>query len=419
MCGPVIERMTKVADQWLQDVLIAVYQRPAVTRGEITRATGLNPASVSHALRFLVNNGTIQKMGALQSRGGRRREVLKLNAESGYFVAVDLETTRLRVALTNLIGDVRYRQEEDLEFGQELDLQCLAQALDRVQRNLAPWQRSRILALGLSYPGVTDDAGRVTAVNLGWHKFPLAEKMRQITSLPVYLETSCRTYALAERWIGLAQDTPHCIFVEIGKGVGAGILADDRYLAGSSHMAGELGHVSVEPGAADQCNCGKQGCLEAIVSSSNIVRQYYESVDGGRVPAGVAVNAIFEKARHDDPAALRVIDRVSRALGLALSHLILLFNPRLIVLGGDVTQGDDMLLPRIRKELERHVPEFIRGTELCVTRLGQDIGLKGAALLAFRNSVRNPVLLKKLCKPIAETMETRRRGRLTRTLTPN
>ena len=408
--------MPKVADQWLEDVLIAVYQRPAVTREEITRATGLNPASVSHALQFLLHTGTIQKLGALQSRGGRRREVLKLNAESGYFVAVDLETTRLRVALTNLIGDVRHQHEEDLEFGQELDLRRLAHALDRVQRNLAAWQRSRVLALGLSYPGVTDDSGKVTAVNLGWRKFPLAEKLRQVTSLPIFLETSCRTYALAERWIGLAQNTPNCIFVELGKGVGAGILADDRYLAGSSHMAGELGHITVEPEAPDQCNCGKQGCLEAIVSSSNIVRQYYELANGSPGPAGGPVNAIFEKARNNDAVALRVMDRVGRALGLGLSHLIVLFNPRLIVLGGDVTQGYDLLLPRIRRELTRNVPEFIRETELCVTRLGQDIGLKGAALLAFRNSVKDPALLKKLCKPIAEALEGGRGARRTRSV---
>jgi predicted NBD/HSP70 family sugar kinase len=408
--------MPKIADQWLQDVLSAVYQRPAVTREEITKATGLNPASVSHALQFLLRTGTIQKMGALQSRGGRRREVLKLNAESGYFVAVDLETTRLRVALTNLIGDVRHRQEEDLEFGQELDLRSLAQALDRVQRNLAPWQLSRVLALGLCYPGVMDDAGKVTAVNLGWHKFPLAEKLRQVTPLPIFLETSCRTYALAERWIGLAQNTPNCVFVELGKGVGAGILADDRYLAGSRHMAGELGHLTVDPASSDRCNCGKQGCLEAIVSSPNIVRQYFELVDGAEAPSGISVNAIFEKARNHDPAALQVMDRVSRALGLGLSHLILLLNPRLIVLGGDVAQGDDLLLPRIRKEIARHVPEFVPETELCVTRLGQDIGLKGAALLAFRNSVKDPVLLKKLCKPITETLEGGRRTRRKRSV---
>src|ERR1700683_5230494 len=85
-------RMPKVADQWLKDVLIALYQRQAVTRDEILQATGLNPASASHALQHLLAVGVIQKMGSLKSRGGRRRELLKLNPEAGYFLAIDLET---------------------------------------------------------------------------------------------------------------------------------------------------------------------------------------------------------------------------------------------------------------------------------------------------------------------------------------
>ena len=120
------------------------------------------------------------------------------------------------------------------------------------------------------------------------------------------------------------------------------------------------------------------------------------------------LSAVLEKARNDDPLALQVLNRVSRALGLGLSHLVLLLNPGLIILGGDLMQGEDLLLPRIRKELATHVPGFMRTTELRVTSLGQDIGLKGAASLAFRNSVQNSDLLKKLCRPLYETLDTRK-----------
>jgi N-acetylglucosamine repressor len=401
--------MPKVAEQWLKDVLIALYQRQAVTRDEIIQATGLNPASVSHALQFLLRASTIQKMGSLQSRGGRRREVLKLNAEAGYFLAIDLETTRIRFALANLIGDIRYRREQDLEYGKELSVKSLVDGLELVQRNLAPWQRSRVLALGIAYPGVVDASGLVTAVNLGWRKFPLAEKLQHGAPWPVFLETSCRTYVLAERWLGQAQDCNNCIFVELGKGIGAGIVAADRYIEGNDQMAGEFGHITVDLGATDECLCGKRGCLEAIASGPNIVRQYSQLTDGVHPPSdGIQLRAIFEKARNHDAAALQVLDRVGRVLGVGLSHLILLLNPDLIILGGDLMQGEDLLLPRIRKELALHVPEFIRPAQLRVTSLGQDIGLKGAASLAFRNSVQNSDLLKKLCRPMSETLDSRK-----------
>jgi N-acetylglucosamine repressor len=413
--------MPKVADQWLKDVLIALYQRQAVTRDEILQVTGLNPASASHALQYLLAVGTIQKMGSLKSSGGRRRELLKLNPEAGYFLAMDLDTTRIRFALTNLIGDIRYREEQDLDFGNEMKIRCLLDGLERVQRNLAPWQRARVLAVGIAHPGVVDASGLVTAVNLGWCKFPLAEQLRQVTPLPVFLETWCRTYILAEKWLGQAQDCNNCIFVELGRGVGAGIVAADHYVEGSNQMAGEFGHITIDMEAADECLCGKRGCLEAIASGPNIIRQYLQLLNGSRRGnKGMQLSAVLEKARNDDPLALQVVNRVSRALGLGLSHLVLLLNPGLIILGGDLMQGEDLLLPRIRKELAMHVPGFMRTTELRVTSLGQDIGLKGAASLAFRNSVQNSDLLKKLCRPLSETLDTRKPlsgPRLARSLT--
>src|SRR5882762_2266927 len=266
--------MSRIPAPWLKSILLTIYPKPAITRDEIIRSTGLNPASVSQALQHLLSSGTVLKVGELKSRGGRRREVLRLNPEAGYFIAVDLERARIRYALTNLVGDIRYRWEQELEFGAGLEVSDLLRGLQMVQRNLASWQHSRLLAVGISCPGFIHENGLVTAVNLGWRKFPLSEKLQEATSLPFFLCTACRAYILAERRLGRAQGCDHCIYIEAGKGLGAGIVAGGKYLEGRDHMAGELGHMTVEPGATDPCNCGKRGCLEAIASSSAIVRQY-------------------------------------------------------------------------------------------------------------------------------------------------
>lgn len=281
----------------------------------------------------------------------------------------------------------------------------LLRGLKMVQRNLAPWEYSRLLAAGISCPGFIQEDGLVTAVNLGWRRFPLAEKLKEATSLPLFLDTACRAYVLAERRLGCAQGCDNCIFIEIGKGIGAGIVMDGRYLDGRDHMAGEFGHITIDPAAVDPCNCGKRGCLEAISSSSAIVRQY-KNICGLSAAGndGIRLNDIFEKARNNEAAALSVIDRASQALALGLSHLIMIFNPGLIILGGDLLQGEDLLVPRIKSMIPAHLPEFAKETEIRVTSLGLDIGLKGAAFLAFQNSVGHPELMKKLCSPLAETI---------------
>jgi len=397
--------MSRIPAQWLKSILLTIYAKPAITRDEIIRNTGLNPASVSQALQHLSSSGTILKVGELKSSGGRRRGVLKLNPEAGYFVAVDLETSRIRYALTNLVGDIRYRWEQELEFGKGVDVTDLLHGMEMVQRNLMEWQYSRLLGVGISCPGIIHENGCVTAVNLGWKEFPLTEKLREATSLPVALETACRSYVLAERWLGCAQGFDNCIYIEIGKGVGAGIVVNGRYLEGRDHMAGEFGHITIDSAASDLCHCGKRACLEAIASSSSVVRQYCEISRLSAVGKDrVRLSDVFENARNNEPAALSVIDRASKALGLGLSHLIILFNPALIILGGELLQGEDLLVPRIKRALAAHLPEFVKETEVTVTSLGLDIGLKGAAFCAFRNSVSDPDLIKKLCTPLTETI---------------
>jgi len=155
--------MRKIADQWLRDILLVLYQRRHVTRAEIIQDTGLNPASVSHALRFLLDHGTVLKVGDLESEGGRKPEVLNLNPEAAYFVAIDLEGQRIRFALMNLAGDLRYRWEEDLEWGEPLDVNKLFIGIAKLLRNLDARQHGRVLAAGVSYPGLLDTQGRLTA----------------------------------------------------------------------------------------------------------------------------------------------------------------------------------------------------------------------------------------------------------------
>ena len=156
----------KIADEWLRQILSLLYRRRYLSRSEIIEATGLNAASVSHALRYLLRRGVLHKAGECEGDAGRRREVFTLNSEAGYFVALDLEGDRLRFALTNFVGDVRCRWEESLQFREPLKPEKVVEGIARVTRDLDQSQLSRVLAVGVSYPGLLDAEGRLSAVNL-------------------------------------------------------------------------------------------------------------------------------------------------------------------------------------------------------------------------------------------------------------
>ncbi len=396
----------KIADQWLRGILGTLYQRSTVTRAEIIEATGLNVASVSHGIKQLLRSGTIFRIGELESNGGRKREVLRLNGDAAYLIAVDLEGTRIRFAVTNLLGDIRYRFEEDIEFGVRLEMRRVVNGIRMALRNLSVPQRSRILAMGMSHPGVTGRDGRITAVNVGWRGVPLREELQGFFEFPIFSEDAHQTCVLAEHWFGRAQNCNNFVYVGVGNGIGAGIFVDGKPLTGRNQMNGELGHVTVDRNAPDRCNCGKTGCLEAIGSTPNIVRQYLALKKRTEEHmAGALIREVFEMGRKRDKDAVAVLDRAARALGFGLACLANLLNPEMIILGGDIVSGEDVFLPTVREELlAQTLPEFRQGLTLSVSSLGPDIGLKGAASLAFRNSLLDPVLLARMCSPVLRAM---------------
>lgn len=397
--------MAKISDRWLRKILRVLFERRHSTRGEIARATGLNAATVSQTLRCLLRCRVVEKAGRVRSVAGRRREELRLNSEAGYFVAVDLEGTRVRFGLTNFLGDVRYRWEEPVLFGSKFEMSTFARGVDKVLSNLAPDERRRVIAMGVSYSGVMDHEGRVTAVNLGWKDFPLAEEIACVVDFPFFLGSECFVKLMAEHWLGAARDSGNCFFITVANGVGFAGLCNGHPMLGRDGNAGELGHVTVDPDAPDRCKCGKNGCLEAIASSPNMVRQYRERAGRPqpKVLLGEQVMEVFHQARLDDPAAVAVVERAAHYLGLALANVVNLLNPDLIVVGGDLIHAQDLFLPRIQAELARHVlPEIYASLEVRFSALGFDSGLVGAACLAFHHSLRDAALLRKICSGTEE-----------------
>lgn len=399
-----MNKTRRIPDRWLRNILTTLYERREMTRAQIMGSTQLNVASMSLALKHLLSRGVILKMGTLKSTGGRRREVLKLNAEAGYFVTADLEGECLRFAVTNLVGDIRYRWVEDIEIGKFLDVERIADGIQRLLQNLDHLERSRVIAVGISCPGLVEEGARVSAVNIGWSRVPLLVRLRKRISLPIFLEGAGRIAALAERWLGAAKNSDNFLYIVFGAGVGVSGFIDGKLLRGFKGLGGELGHITINPDAEERCNCGKKGCLEAIVSSPSIVLQYLAMKgDGGEMPAKARLADVFEAARHGESAALSVLDRMQQTLTVALSFVTIVLSPEIIVLGGELASGEDLLLSRIRQGVLSSIPETLRrACEIKMSALGLDIGLKGAASLAFHESMHDAKLLREICRPPAE-----------------
>ena len=228
----------------------------------------------------------------------------------------------------------------------------MIEGIRKVRREVPRGGDGAIASVAISYPGSMDSDGAIHAVNLGWSGLPLEKILRRALHLPVFLERDDFTSVLAERWLGRGQESRYWLHLETGNGVGLGIFNGGDPVRGFRHMAGEIGHVIAEPDASDLCNCGRRGCVEAIASSPNIVRQYLEASEITGYSEGFSVTEVFERARLGDAKARAVIERVGRVLGRTLAFAANLLNPELIVLSGDIADASELLVPLIEQKCE-------------------------------------------------------------------
>lgn len=236
-------------------------------------------------------------------------------------------------------------------------------------------------ALGVVVPGLVDAAAGMArySENLGWRDVPFARRLSGATGLPVAFDHDVRAAGTAEQQLGAGRGRRDVAFVPIGTGIAAALVLDGRPYAGGG-WAGEIGHIDVGSGLA--CACGGTGCLETVATAAAISRRYTQrSGHPVRGALGVA-----ERLAAGDPDAAVVWDEAVDALAFALAVTAAVAAPELIVIGGGLSRAGDILLQPLRRRLDARITAPQRRPELRITALGEQAGLLGAALLAWREA---------------------------------
>jgi len=311
---------------------------------------------------------------------------------SEYAVGVDLGGTNLRVAAFAAEGRIldRLSAPTRIEAGREALMQAISGGVHRIIERRSG---DRLLAVGIGVPGfILIEKGIVTkSPNLpGLENFAMREDLERRLGCPVILENDANAAALGEKWRGAGRGVDDLVLLTLGTGIGGGILSRGRVLHGYLGMAGELGHITVEPRDGAPCGCGSQGCLEAHASATAIVRLAEQEIRAGRLPALAGQSApitsemVYQAAAGGDAAARSVFERMGRALGLGLAILINTFNFPLYLLSGGVLPAWDLFAPAMFEEARRRSLTLRQtDTRIAKAELGEDAGLFGAAYPAL------------------------------------
>jgi glucokinase len=243
-----------------------------------------------------------------------------------------------------------------------------------------------VRALGIGMPGPLDPTRGlvISPGNLpGFINVPLNRILTRRTGIRSYLHHDAHLAALAEHRHGAAKGSRNVIYVTVSTGIGAGLILDGRLYSGAGGIAGEVGHIVVQPGGP-LCSCGNHGCVEALASGTAIARQ--ARVLGARDRQSIlrsfeipTAADVVRAARQGDLRALQILEAAGTALGIAMGTLVNLFNPDLIVLGGSVINaGRPLLAPMHRSMVSSSWKAARRGLRVVKPALGADVGLIGA-----------------------------------------
>jgi glucokinase len=305
-----------------------------------------------------------------------------MSQRSRYLVGVDLGGTNIVAGALaeDGIGDVIALRSEPTrsDQGAEAVIDRIVRMIDTViVETIAQTgaRRDDVIGIGVGAPGPLDRKRGivVTTPNLGWTNYPLRDVIAERARLPVRIDNDANCATLGEWWLGAAKGASNVIGMTIGTGIGGGVIIGGRLYHGSSDVAGEIGHATIDV-TGRLCKCGNYGCLEAYASGPSIAARAREAVSGdadamllrmvGGDPDKITAATVYEAAKRGDDAALDVVRETSRFLGAGIANLLNIFNPGVVVIAGGVTQAGDTLFVPLRREVRKRA--FKPAVDACV-----------------------------------------------------
>lgn len=361
------------------------------TVADLCKELNLSAPKVATLVNELIADNILKDFGKIDSTGGRRPNIFGLLPESGFFLGVDVKQNHVNIGLTNLQKDIVH-----LSLNLPYALENNSQSLDELCRLIKSFikgssiSKDKILGLGLNLSGRINYATGYSYSFFHFNEEPLSKVIESQIGIKVFLENDSRAMAFGEFSSGIVKDEKNVLFLNLDYGLGMGILINSQLYYGKSGFAGEFGHI---PSFKNEiiCHCGKKGCLETEASGWALTRSFREKLRNGSSSAltskiesieDIRLEDIIEAANNDDTLAIELIADIGEKLGRGIATLINIFNPELVILGGNLLATGEYLILPIKSTLNKYTLSLVNNdTQIKVSNLGDKAGVVGACLL--------------------------------------
>ena len=333
---------------YANEIFHRIRLEPRISQRDIVARTGFDKSTVSSIVnRFHELGLIVRQPNSPQKRPGRPTEGLSISPHSGVLIGVQIDYGELAFVVAGLDGQPLESYSQPFS-GKLRGLETtVAEGVQRIRA--ASKRTGPVLGVGVSLPGLVNSAGvLVHAPIFGWRDVPMFDLLSKTISAPLYIGNDGKAGAMAEHMFGSCVDVKDFIYMFTGSGAGGAIVIDGQIYRGTTGFAGELGHIKVVP-RGRLCSCGAMGCLSAYVSSPALAAEINHL-------SGLSVQTfaeILDRAKDGEELIIDALDEAAEVIGSALASLINIFNPPLLVLGGDMSRAVSFLEPGVTRALRR------------------------------------------------------------------
>lgn len=370
----------------------AIMESRRISRSGLAKKLGLALPTVMRIVDTLIEEGSVIEVGQGHSSGGRKPTMLEMNEDHVYYIGACIQR-KLKVVLASAVGNIIARYECIFNY-----TNMRANILDQVTAGVesvilqAGVPREKVCCIGIGTPGF--NFRHNDRVNLypfaKWANFDIdAWQQPGMLPFPAECENIPKLGALAELRFGVGQNIQDFIFIYADFGIGASVVADGKLYMGSTGVAGEFGHMVIERDG-QECYCGRRGCVEMYASSIAILNRIKEemksrkcSVNNVSIPSMLQFSDALEELNQKNPMVEAVFSQAGEYLGVGLANLINLLNPRMIIIGGELSNCACYVQSAQRTAQSAVFLHRAERVDIVTSNLGEDDLLIGAIALAM------------------------------------
>jgi predicted NBD/HSP70 family sugar kinase len=388
-------------------ILRLIWREHKISRAEISRQLDLSRSTVTEIIKDLLPTGLVAEVGSGESSGGRKPIMLQFQDDAKVILGIDIGATHVSVAMTNLRGKLLLWKEKDYPVRENPEgTHNLIDELCNECFSTLRQGSKMLLSIGVSVPSPVDPIRPEylsETIIPAWHGKSGLERLREKYHVPVYLDNDANLGALAEHWWGAGKNVNDLIFIKISSGVGAGYIFGGKLYRGSKGIAGEMSHMPIDPNGR-LCGCGLRGCLATVISAWAL-KERIETLSN-LYPGSPLLNGrpsildIENAALDNDPLAIQIVSEATTFLTNAITSLVNLLNPDMIIIGGSLSRLGELVVNPIQKKIDASaLVSNVSKTKLVTSALGSKGIAIGAATLAIEQAFIYPKILRKNIVP--------------------